>query len=107
MSAKCGDMIPKIRTLPIRGAGTSPSTASRRSPSILPKGLPAILESHMDIPAEFLAAAINTFQANKRLADRAVERVPDDKLHVPLDANTNSIAVIMKHIAGNLLSRWT
>jgi len=31
----------------------------------------------------------------------------DDKLHVALDPNTNSIAVIMKHVAGNLLSRWT
>jgi hypothetical protein len=61
----------------------------------------------MDVSAEFLAAAINTFQANKRLADRAVEQVPDEKLHVALDENTNSIAVIMKHIAGNLISRWT
>src|SRR5258708_7415819 len=62
---------------------------------------------HMDIPAEFISASINAFEANKRLADRAVEQVPDDKLHVALDGNTNSIAVIMKHIAGNLLSRWT
>src|SRR5271165_856756 len=61
----------------------------------------------MDIAAEFMAAIINAFEANKRLADRAVEQVPDDKLHIALDANTNSIAVIMKHIAGNLLSRWT
>jgi hypothetical protein len=61
----------------------------------------------MDIPAEFLAATINAFEANKRLADRAVEQVPDEKLHVALDDNTNSIAVIMKHVAGNLLSRWT
>ena len=61
----------------------------------------------MDIPAEFLSAAINAFEANKRLADRAIEQVPDDKLHVALDENTNSIAVIMKHIAGNLRSRWT
>jgi len=35
----------------------------------------------MNIPAEFLSAAINAFEANKRLADRAVEQVPDDKLH--------------------------
>ena len=61
----------------------------------------------MDIAAEFMAASINAFEANKRLADRAVEQVPDDKLHTALDANTNSIAVIMKHVAGNLLSRWT
>src|SRR5215213_11094852 len=61
----------------------------------------------MDIAAEFLSAIVNAFEANKRLADRAVEQVPDDKLHVALDANTNSIAVIMKHVAGNLTSRWT
>ena len=61
----------------------------------------------MTVAAEFLSAIINALEANKRLADRAVEQVPDDKLHVTLDANTNSIAVIMKHVAGNLLSRWT
>jgi hypothetical protein len=61
----------------------------------------------MSLPAELMSAIINAFEANKRLADRAVEQVPDDKLNTPLDANTNSIAVIMKHIAGNLISRWT
>src|SRR6266436_7890992 len=61
----------------------------------------------MDIVAEFMKAAINAFEANKRLADRAVDQVPDDKLHTALDANTNSVAVIMKHVAGNLISRWT
>src|SRR6266446_10556049 len=61
----------------------------------------------MDIAAELMSAIINAFDANKRLADRAIEQVPDDKLHVALDENTNSIAVIMKHVAGNLASRWT
>jgi hypothetical protein len=61
----------------------------------------------MNLPAEFLSAILNAFEANKRMADRAVEQVPEDKLHIALDANTNSIAVIMKHVAGNLLSRWT
>ena len=61
----------------------------------------------MDIAAEFLSAIINAFEANKRLADRAVEQVPDAKLHAALDANTNSVAVMMKHVAGNLASRWT
>src|SRR5436190_10008717 len=61
----------------------------------------------MDIHAEFMSAIINAFEANKRLADRAVEQVPDDKLQIALDANTNSISIIMKHVAGNLLSRWT
>ena len=61
----------------------------------------------MDIPAEFMSAAINAFEANKRLADRAVEQVSDDKLRVALSEHTNSIAAIMKHVAGNLISRWT
>lgn len=61
----------------------------------------------MNFAAEFLSSIVNAFEANKRLADRAVEQLPDEKLHLALDANTNSIAVIMKHVAGNLLSRWT
>src|SRR3954454_13034611 len=61
----------------------------------------------MNSTNEFLAAIINAFEANKRLADQAVEQVAEEKLHVALDANTNSVAVIMKHVAGNLRSRWT
>jgi uncharacterized damage-inducible protein DinB len=61
----------------------------------------------MSVGVEFVASIINAFEANKRLADRAVEQLPDNKLHIALDANTNSIAVIMKHVAGNLTSRWT
>jgi Protein of unknown function (DUF1572) len=61
----------------------------------------------MDVSSEFLSAIINVFESHKKLADRAVAQLPDDKLHVPLDANTNSIAVIMRHVAGNLISRWT
>jgi hypothetical protein len=61
----------------------------------------------METSVEFVAAIRNAFEANKKLADRAIEQVPDDLLHVSLDPNTNSIAVIMQHVAGNLLSRWT
>jgi hypothetical protein len=61
----------------------------------------------MDQESAFLAAIVNAFEANKRLADRAIEQLPHDKLHIALDANTNSIAVIMKHVSGNLASRWT
>src|SRR6185437_11841791 len=51
--------------------------------------------------------ALAAFRSNKGWADKAVGQLPDEKLHVALDPNTNSIAVIMKHVAGNLLSRWT
>jgi hypothetical protein len=42
----------------------------------------------------------------KRLADRAVAQVSDEDLFVMLDEESNSIAIIMKHIAGNMRSRW-
>lgn len=55
----------------------------------------------------FLDGAVASFRSNKNWADKAIAQVTDDNLHVALDANTNSIAVIMKHVAGNLISRWT
>jgi uncharacterized damage-inducible protein DinB len=55
----------------------------------------------------FLAATINAFETNKRLADRAMAQLTDEMLRMPLDDHTNSIAVIVKHVAGNLTSRWT
>ena len=54
-----------------------------------------------------IEGTLASFRANKGWADKAVGQLPDDKLHVALDPNTNCIAVIMKHVAGNLLSRWT
>jgi hypothetical protein len=43
----------------------------------------------------------------KGLGDRAVAQVTDDRLTATLDAEMNSIAVIVKHLAGNMRSRWT
>src|SRR5690349_21207444 len=60
-----------------------------------------------DLGKLVLDATLASFRANKGWADKAIGQFPDDKLRVALDANTNSIAVIMKHVAGNLLSRWT
>lgn len=47
------------------------------------------------------------FQAQKQYADKAIVQLPDERLHMSLDEHTNSIAVIMKHVGGNLKSRWT
>lgn len=54
-----------------------------------------------------LDGAITTFRSNKNWADKAVAQLSEEQLRSALDLNTNSIAVIMKHVAGNLLSRWT
>ena len=55
----------------------------------------------------FLSSAIDTLKTHKGLADRAIAQVSNARLHESLDDDTNSIVVIMKHIAGNLRSRWT
>ena len=60
-----------------------------------------------DIGAAVISGSISAFRSNKGWADKAISQLSDEKLHVALDANTNSISVIMKHVAGNLLSRWT
>ena len=56
---------------------------------------------------EFLASTIASFRSNHKLANLAIEQVSDSKLHESLDEHTNSIVVVMKHISGNLRSRWT
>jgi hypothetical protein len=69
--------------------------------------MPSDLPAANDLGKAVLDAALACFRANKGWADKAIGQLSDEKLHVALDANTNSIAVIMKHVAGNLLSRWT
>ncbi len=60
-----------------------------------------------DFGTSFLNGSLTCFQSNKTWADKAIAQLTDEKLHITLDPNTNSVAVIMKHVAGNLLSRWT
>ena len=40
-------------------------------------------------------------------AERAIVQLSDDQLHVRLDAEANSVAMLMQHLAGNMRSRWT
>src|SRR3954469_20267872 len=51
--------------------------------------------------------AVATFRAQKQMAERAFGQLTDEQLRTPLNADTNSVAVIIKHMAGNMLSRWT
>ncbi|MEM9548942.1 MAG: DUF1572 family protein [Bacteroidota bacterium] len=47
------------------------------------------------------------FDYYKSLAEKSLDQLDDTALFVELEEGSNSIAVIMKHIAGNMLSRWT
>jgi hypothetical protein len=56
---------------------------------------------------EYKTDALEAFRNYKKLAERAIEQVTDDEYFRALDEESNSIAVVVKHIGGNLRSRWT
>jgi hypothetical protein len=55
----------------------------------------------------YLEDSLVLFRQSKKLAERAMEQVDAEQLFTPLDPETNSIAVIVKHLSGNMRSRWT
>ena len=54
----------------------------------------------------FHADALQSFRNYKRMAEPAIEQVSDEEFFALIDTEANSIALIVKHIAGNLWSRW-
>jgi uncharacterized damage-inducible protein DinB len=61
----------------------------------------------MGIESEYLRASIDSFHTYKDLADRAIAQVDDEQFFAALDSESNSMAVVVKHVAGNMRSRWT
>lgn len=55
----------------------------------------------------YLEDSISLFRYYKNLGERAMAQVSDEQLFETLDAEMNSIAVIVKHMAGNMRSRFT
>ena len=55
----------------------------------------------------YLGDALESFRSYKNLAEKAMAQTSDEEFFSLIDAESNSIAVIVKHIAGNLRSRWT
>jgi hypothetical protein len=55
----------------------------------------------------FLEDSLAVFRYYKKLAERAMEHVTDEQLFAQLDDEANSIAIIVKHMTGNMRSRWT
>lgn len=47
------------------------------------------------------------YRSNKQLADRALDQLEQHEWHVALDSESNPVAVIVRHVTGNLRSRWT
>jgi len=60
-----------------------------------------------DIGADFLRSARARLESLKTLGDQALGRLEDAELTKTLDPESNSVAVLVQHIAGNMRSRWT
>ena len=61
----------------------------------------------MTVSEDFLRSANRQFLYYKTLGEKAVEQLEPEQLFVSLNEDTNSIAIIVKHLHGNMLSRWT
>jgi hypothetical protein len=55
----------------------------------------------------YVKDSIELFRYYKKLAERAIEQCPDEGLFAALDHESNCIAIVVKHIAGNMRSRWS
>lgn len=61
----------------------------------------------MNVSEDFLRSANRQFLYYKTLGEKAIEQLVPEQLFISLNDDTNSIATIVKHLHGNMLSRWT
>ena len=61
----------------------------------------------LEFTTSYVQDTVSLFRLYKGLGDRAIAQAPDASLAVTLDSESNSIATIVKHLAGNMRSRWT
>src|ERR1700687_2420980 len=60
-----------------------------------------------DMASHYLDEVRRQFRGHKRLAEGAIAQLKDEELFVALDPESNSIAILVKHLAGNMRSRFT
>jgi hypothetical protein len=60
-----------------------------------------------DIATHYLEEAERQFRGHKRMAEGAMTQLRDEDFFVVLDPEANSVAILMKHLAGNMRSRFT
>ncbi len=61
----------------------------------------------LQFTTSYLEDSLALFRYYKNLSERAMAQVTDEQLVAVLDGEMNSIAIIVKHMAGNMRSRWT
>jgi len=70
------------------------------------KGVDKRMNELEQIGAVFLEDTIQTFKSMKKLADGAMRQLADEQFAVSPDPQSNSLAIIIQHMHGNMLSRW-
>lgn len=60
-----------------------------------------------DVGAAYLTDVLRNFRSYKTLAEEALAQTSDDEIFRLIDPEANSIAILIKHMAGNMGSRWT
>ncbi len=60
-----------------------------------------------DIGAAYLADVLRNLRGYKKLGEQAMQQLDDDEIFRTIDPEANSIAVLVRHMAGNMRSRWT
>jgi len=60
-----------------------------------------------ELAKHYLEDALAVFRQYKQLGENAIAQISDAELFATIDAEANSVAVIVKHLAGNMRSRWT
>lgn len=65
------------------------------------------MEKNSSFQFNFLENAIIQFEYYKALGDKAIAQLDEKQLFWEYNEDTNSIAIIVKHLVGNMLSRWT
>jgi hypothetical protein len=60
-----------------------------------------------EFTTSYLKDSLALFRQYKKMGEAAMAQVGDEQLFAPLDSESNSIALIVKHMAGNMRSRWT
>src|SRR5579864_514838 len=61
----------------------------------------------LEFTTDYVKDSLSLFRYYKKLGDGAIQQTPDDALLTTLDPESNSIAIIVKHMSGNMRSRWT
>lgn len=61
----------------------------------------------METNNQYLESVKKQFLYYKTIGEKAMAQLEPEQLFVAVNEDTNSIAVIVKHLSGNMLSRWT